>query len=258
MSAAPTGREAGSPEKTAATGRRFFGQTAVITGASSGIGSAIARELAAGGAKLCLLGRRREALEEVARTAPGRALAFAVDLSVPEHIEAFAADLARRNEPADILVHSAGVIALAPMEHASLSELERQLRVNLSAPYLLTRLLLPMLKLRRGQIVFINSSAGLRAGPCSGQYAATKHALKAVAESLREEINPSGVRVLDVFVGRTATPMQAAVHAHERRAYLPDRLIQPQDVAAVVAHALDLPRTVEVTAIHMRPMTRVD
>jgi NADP-dependent 3-hydroxy acid dehydrogenase YdfG len=246
------------PAPNAAAGESFAGQRAVISGASSGIGRAIARELAARGATVCLLGRRRETLEEVARTEPGRMLAFPLDLSVPEQIESFAADLARRNGRVDILVHSAGVIALGAMENASLAELDRQLRVNISAPYLLTQSLLPLLKAQRGQIVFINSNAGLNAVPCSGQYSASKHALRAISDSLRQEINPSGVRVLDVFVGRTATPMQATVHAAEGRPYLPERLIQPQDVAAMVAQALSLPRTVEVTAIHMRPMARSD
>jgi NADP-dependent 3-hydroxy acid dehydrogenase YdfG len=115
-----------------------------------------------------------------------------------------------------------------------------------------------MLKSQRGQIVFINSNAGLSAVSCSGQYSATKHALKAVADSLRQEVNPAGVRVLDVFIGRTATPMQARLHALEGKSYSPDRLIQPEDVGSMVAHALCLPRSVEVTAIHMRPMGPID
>jgi NADP-dependent 3-hydroxy acid dehydrogenase YdfG len=226
---------------------------AVITGASSGIGAAIARALGARGVTVCLLGRRRQALEEVAQSVCGRTLVFSLDLSVPKQIETFASDLARHEQP-NILVHGAGVIALGATESASLADLDLQLKVNLIAPYLLTQSLLSMLKSRRGQIVFINSSAGLNAPAGSGQYAATKHALKALADSLRQEINPDGVRVLDVFVGRTATPMQATVHALEGRNYLPDTLIQPEDVASVVTHTLSLPRTVEVTAVHMRPM----
>ncbi len=232
----------------------FSGQTAVITGASSGIGRAIAHELAAFGAVVCLLGRRREILEQLALSGNGRMLAFPLDLSVPEQIEGFAADLRRVNCRPDILIHSAGVIAVGATENASIAEFERQLRVNLSAPYLLTQSLLPMLKSRRGQIVFINSNAGLGGVRGSGQYSATKHALKAIADSLRQEINPDGVRVLDVFVGRTATPMQAALHAAEGKPYAPDRLIQPEDVASMIRHTLSLPRSVEVTAIHMRPM----
>jgi NADP-dependent 3-hydroxy acid dehydrogenase YdfG len=136
--------------------------------------------------------------------------------------------------------------------------LDRQYRINVRAPYMLTQALLPMLKSRRGQIVFINSSAGLNARANVSQYAATKHALKAVADSLREEINAEGLRVLSVYPGRTATPMQADVHTMEGRAYRPDRLMQPEDVAAVVINALSLPSSAEVTDIHVRPLIKPD
>jgi len=125
-------------------------------------------------------------------------------------------------------------------------------------PYLLTQCLLPLLRRRPGQVVFINSSAGLTARANVGQYAATKHALKAVADSLRDEVNRDGVRVLSVFPGRTATPTQEALHRLEGRPYRPERLLQPADVAAVVVHALGLPRTAEVTEIKIRPLVKWD
>jgi NADP-dependent 3-hydroxy acid dehydrogenase YdfG len=115
-----------------------------------------------------------------------------------------------------------------------------------------------MLKSSRGQIVFINSSVGLVARANVGQYAATKHALKAVADSLREEVNTDGVRILSVFPGRTATPMQTAVHEMEGRPYQPEHFIQPEDIADVVINALVLPRTAEVTDINIRPLIKCD
>jgi NADP-dependent 3-hydroxy acid dehydrogenase YdfG len=105
-------------------------------------------------------------------------------------------------------------------------------------------------------VVFVNSSAALSARANVGQYAATKHALKAVADSLREEVNAAGVRVLSLFVGRTATRMQAELHAVEGKAYDPESLIQPEDVAALAVHALALPSTVEVTDIVLRPLRK--
>jgi len=143
----------------------------------------------------------------------------------------------------DLLLHCAGTITLGRMESAPLEAFDRQYRINVRAPFALTQALLPMLKTRRGQVVFINSSAGINAMPNVGQYAATKHALKAVADSLRAEVNAEGVRVLSVYPGRTATPMQASVHEREGKAYIPERLMQPEDVAGVVINALCLPRT---------------
>jgi NADP-dependent 3-hydroxy acid dehydrogenase YdfG len=237
-----------------APARPLAGRMAVLTGASSGIGRAIAEELAAAGASLCLLGRRPQMLREVAPClAEGaRRMIYQVDLAAREQIEAFASSFVRDGGQADILVHSAGVISIGTLENASIDDFDWQLSVNLRAPYLLTKMLLPLVKNRRGQIVFVNSNAGLWAVPGSGQYSASKHALTGLAESLRAEVNGQ-VRVMSVYAGSTATPMQAALHVAKQRVYAPELLIQPEDVASLVIHALSLPGSVEVTALHMRP-----
>ena len=157
----------------------------------------------------------------------------------------------------DILIHSAGFISLNSLENASLEDFDRHYRINVRGPYALTQAMLPILRARRGQIVFINSSIGvMNAKAKLSQYAATKHALKAIADSLREEVNAEGIRVLSVYPGRTATPMQAAVYEIEGRDYNPKRLMQPEDVANIVVSTLSLPRTVEVTYIMIRPFIK--
>lgn len=237
----------------------FTDQVAVVTGASSGIGKAIALGLAAQGASLCLVGRKIETLEAIAETVrktARRVLHYRVDLTVDEDILELATHLQRDFSSIDILVHSAGVISLGSIEAAPVEELDWQYRTNVRAPYSLTKTLLPMIRLRRGQIVFVNSSVGLNARANVGQYAATKHALKALADSLRDEVNADGVRVLSVFLGRTATPMQASVHEMEGKEYHPERLLLPEDVAAVVINALSLPRSAEVTDINIRPLIK--
>jgi NAD(P)-dependent dehydrogenase (short-subunit alcohol dehydrogenase family) len=143
------------------------------------------------------------------------------------------------------------------MERARIEDLDDQYATNVRAPYMVTQQLLPLLANGRGQIVFINSSAGLSAKRSEvGQYAATKHALKAIADSLREEVNPRGIRVLSVYLGRTATPMQEALCQQEGKVYHPQMLMQPEDVASVVVQALMLPSTAEVTDISIRPMLK--
>src|SRR5215813_11275147 len=96
----------------------------------------------------------------------------------------------------------------------------------------------------------------LRATAGIGQYAATKHAMKAVADSLRDEVNANGVRVMSLFLGRTASERQRGIFAAEGRPYPPERLIQPADVAGLVLFLLRLPRTSEVTDIVLRPMQK--
>ncbi len=235
------------------------GQIAVVTGASSGIGKAIALGLAAQGATLCLVGRSLENLEAVAAWARGkgsRAVSYRADLTRDKDIQELTTNIQRDFSHIDMLVHSAGAIAVGPLEHASVGDFDRQYRINVRAPCVLTQALLPLLRSSRGQIVFLNSSVGLKARANVGQYAATKHALKALADSLREEVNADGVRVLSVFLGRTATPMQAAVHEMEGQAYHPERFIQPNDVVAVVINALSVPRSAEVTDISIRPLSK--
>jgi short-subunit dehydrogenase len=197
------------------------------------------------GASLCLVGRRLERLEAVAKGLQemARVIVYQADLTLDDKIRELSAYLHEEFGHVDLLIHSAGAISLGRLEAAPIEDLDSQYRTNVRAPYLLTQALLPMIRSRQGQIVFINSSAGLNARAELAQYAATKHALKAIADSLREEINDDGVRVLSVFLGRTATPMQASVHEMEGREYHPERLMQPEDVATVVINALSLLRS---------------
>jgi NADP-dependent 3-hydroxy acid dehydrogenase YdfG len=237
----------------------FNNQTALVTGAGSGIGQAIALALGGEGARLCLVGRRRERLEATAQGLPGCApqpLPYPADVTCEEEMQQLAEAVRRDVGELHLLVHSAGAIELGSHDSASVSDFDRQYQVNLRAPYRLTQLLLPTLLAAQGQVVFINSTAGVSARAGVGQYCATKHALKAIADCLREEVNPLGVRVLSVFPGRTVSPMQEAVYRMEGAAYDPDRCMQPSDVASVVVNALGLPRTAEVTEIYLRPMRK--
>jgi len=236
----------------------FRGRVAVVTGASGGIGEAIAVALAREGARLLLAGRSAEKLGLVAERArdlsPG-VETFAADLADDEHVHDLAARAVGAFGGVDLLIHSLGLFVGGPIETSPVEDLDRQYRINTRAPYLLTQALLPSLLARQGQVVFVNSGAGIN--PARGQwgaYAASKHALRAIADSLRDEVNKRGVRVISVYPGRTATPMQEEVHQFEGRPYDPERLLQPRDVAATVVNALSLPRTAEVTDLHIRPM----
>jgi len=234
---------------------------AVVTGAGSGIGKAIALALGAQGATLALVGRQVASLDSVAvvaREAGINARVYSADLAREEEIHILGGSLKGDFGGIDILVHSAAIHLMGAVAEASAQDFDLLYRTNLLGPYLLTQDLLPLILQRQGQIVFINSSAGLTARANIGQYASTKHALKAIADCLREEINRHGVRVLSVFPGRTATPTQERLHALEGRTYRPDRLLQPEDVATVVVSALCLPRTAEVTEIRIRPMMKFD
>ena len=228
-------------------------QHVLITGASSGIGRALTLALAHTEASLHLVGRNSATLAELARQARSwgaQAQTYRLELTDDDAVTRFAETFAA---PLDVLVHSAGTVSLGALKNASVADFDAQYRLNVRAPYLLTQLFLERLERTHGQIVFINSGAGLGARAEWGQYAATKHALKAVADSLRAELAGTGVRVMSVYPGRTASPMQARVHEYEGKAYEPKTFVQPEDVAATIVGALALPRTAEVTDVSVRP-----
>lgn len=236
------------------------GAVALVTGGGTGIGRAIALALAEHHASLWLVGRRLAPLQAVAAlvvAAGGRARCWQADITNDADVDLIARALAGEAGRLDVLVHSAGDIRIGPVLSAPIEDFDAQYRVNLRAPYLLTQRLLPRLIDAQGQVVFINSQAGLSASPNVSQYAATKFGLRALADSLRAEVNAKGVRVLSVYPGRTATPMQALLHELEGRdGYDAARFAQPEDVAALVVSALAMPRASEVTDLSMRPMRK--
>jgi NADP-dependent 3-hydroxy acid dehydrogenase YdfG len=233
-------------------------QIAVVAGASSGIGKSIALELAKQGVVLCLLGRDLSSLEKVAQIAKQstrRVHCYGVDLTIDQEIADFSKSISAEFNAVDILVHSAGIIFLAPLEFASVEDFDLQYKTNVRGPYRLTQTLLPLLKLRQGQVIFINSRAALlNARPGLSQYTATKLALKAVADSFRQEVKVDGIRVLSVYPGRTASPMQQTVFKSEGKNYQPERLMQPADIASTIVNSICLPRTAEVTDITIAPL----
>lgn len=236
------------------------GGVALVTGASSGVGREIAVALARHGKEMHLVGRDSVRLAQTATAARefSKVIEWQIDLTAEGNIELLLRQLQKANSRLDILVHSAGWFSQNLLEQAKIEDLDQQYTLNVRVPYLLTQRLLPLLAAAQGQVVFINSSAALSAKRSEiGQYAASKHALKAIADSLREEVNPKGIRVLTVYLGRTATPMQEAIHKQEGKAYSPESLLQPGDVATMVVQALMLPLTAEVTDISIRPMRKI-
>jgi short-subunit dehydrogenase len=234
-------------------------KTALVTGASGGIGAAVAVALAGEVGRLVLSGRDAGRLEEVAGRVRERGAAevevFAADLADEAALRALSWRAGEHLGGLDVLVHSIGLFRGGTPSAASVADLDDHLRVNLRVPYLLTQLLLPWLLPRQGQIVFVNSSAGFHPARAHfAAYAASKHALRAYADALREEVNKQGVRVLTVYPGRTASAMQQEVHRYEGKDYDPARFLQPDDVASAVLSALNLARTAELTDLHIRPM----
>jgi len=220
--------------------------TALVTGASGGIGQAIARALAARGAQVVLTGRRADVLEPLAQELGGRALA--IDLAergAPEQLAAEAGDV-------EILVANAALPGAGALDDFSIGEIDRALDVNLRAPIVLAKLLgAAMARRGRGHLVFISSLSGKAASPRGSLYSATKFGLRGFALGLREDLRPAGVGVSTIFPGfiRDAGMW---VNAGGR---LPRGVgtRSPEDVAAGVVRAIERDRAeVDVAPVALR------
>ena len=222
--------------------------THLLTGAGSGIGRAVAGGLLERGDEVLAVARSGSRAEEMTAALPGLRTLVA-DLADAAAVQALAGSLP---DSLDSVVHAAGAVELGAVADLSAAAWADQLAVNLVAPALLTRVALPALRAARGTVVLVNSGAGLRANPQWAAYAASKHGLRALADSLRAE--ESDIRVTSVFPGRTATAMQEKVHAHEGKEYDAEDWIQPGTVAELVLQVLDLPRDAEVPELVVKPV----
>ena len=224
----------------------------LITGAGSGIGAAVAQALHQRGDELWLLVRSEERAHQLSPAFPHAHLLVA-DLTDPARLEDVVHDHVFPME-LDTLLHIAGVVDLNLVADLPVEQIRQQVDVNLVAPMVLTRLMLPALRARRGLVLIANSSAGMSAGANWSAYAASKFGVRAFADSLRAEEAEHGLRVTTVYPSRTATPMQAKVHEQEGGDYDPSRWIQPDTVARSILHVIDLPGDATIPEITIRPV----
>jgi short-subunit dehydrogenase len=223
--------------------------THLVSGAGSGIGAVLADRLVERGDELVLVARSTERAHDLREAVPG-ATVLVADLADAAAVAGLADRLPDR---IDSVVHAAGVVDLGHVAELPTAAWQEQLAVNVVAPAVLTRVALPALRAARGTVVFVNSGAGLSASPSWSAYAASKHALRALADALRGEEQEYGVRVTSVYPGRTATPMQQKVHDQEGRDYAASDWIDPVTVAAAILHVLDLPADATVSDLTIRP-----
>ena len=228
------------------------GRNAIVTGASGGIGRAVTLQLMAAGARVTAVGRDKERLKALSSGVGGSVTIQELDLTDDISRLAFVEDMSA-GPRVDLLVLSAGIHSRGEHTDAPISTLDSLYATNVRAPYALIQELLPMLRAGGGDIVVVNSTQGVRAAGGVGQYAATQHAVRAITDSLRQEINSDGVKVCIIHLGRAATPLQETIFQEEGRPYAPELLVQPEDVATVVMTVLGLPDGAEITEVHLRP-----
>lgn len=230
------------------------GRTALVTGASRGIGAAVARALAQHGARVALVSRSRGNLDALAAELPHSAVVFAADLVQPAATRALVDGVtdAFGGVP-DILVLCAGSFPLGPLTAMTDPEVETAFSLNAIAPLRLVREFLPAMQGRgSGHVVFVGSIADRQVFPSNAVYAATKHALRATAETLRAESRGSGLRSTLVSPAATDTPIWDP-HDPDASAHLPNRseMLRPEDVADAVLWAVTRPPHVDIDELRL-------
>ncbi|MGW9022162.1 SDR family oxidoreductase [Leucobacter chromiiresistens] len=221
---------------------------ALVTGASSGMGREIVRDLARTH-RVIAVGRNPERLGAIA--AETGATGWRLDVTDHDELAGRVAELDRL----DVLVHAAAIGDHRSVEAADAADWQRHLAVNVTAPALLTRAALPLLRAAAATVVFIGSGAGTRPVAGSAVYTATKHALRGVADVLRIDEEPHRVRVVTIAPGQTDTDMLRAGIPADR--YTPERYIRPQSVAGTVRFVVDAPADVQLTDIAVRPRQEI-
>lgn len=226
------------------------GKTALVTGASRGIGLAVARALVAEGAWVGMVARTAEPLARAAEESGGHAIA--ADVSTPEGVHTLATYLGELlGDAPDLIVGAAGAFSLARLDRAAPEDFDRQIGANLRGPFLLVRAFLPaMLRRGAGHLIHIGSVAGRVAFPENGAYSASKFGLRGLHEVLLQEIRGTGVRATLVEPAATDTPLWDPIDP-DARADLPPRasMLRPEDVARAVLFAAQQPPAVQISSI---------
>jgi NAD(P)-dependent dehydrogenase (short-subunit alcohol dehydrogenase family) len=219
----------------------------VVTGAARGIGREVARRLRPEGRPVAGL------LRAGGTPVPDDALdaRVALELSEPDGVAAALEPFAAELGPVEALVHSAGVVRGRDLEHTTAADYTLQFAVNVTAVAEITRVLLPNLRQAAGTVVLVNSGSGLTARSPLAGYGASKFALRAYADSLRQE--EPGIRVSSVYPGRVATDMQVEVRALEGAEYRAEDYLEVGTVADAVLTVLRLPPDGTITDLTLRP-----
>jgi NADP-dependent 3-hydroxy acid dehydrogenase YdfG len=225
------------------------GKAILITGASRGIGLAIARALDAEGAKLILVARHRGPLARAAAELPGTVMLMPVDVTRPGEVKRLMAAVQKQIRRLDVLINNAGVFTFKPFAQTTLKDWRSNIETNLTSVFLTTKAALPLLKRSHGEVVNILSISSRVAFPKCSAYSAAKFGAWGLTAVLRRELRAEGIRVMAVMPGMTETRMKKELDFPVRS----EDLLQPEDVAAAVVSALLQPRRATVEEIVLMP-----
>lgn len=239
---------------------RIQGKVVVVTGASSGLGEATARHLAAQGAAVVLGARRSERIQALARELTDRgakALALQTDVTKRDEVQRLVAAAVEVHGRVDVLLNNAGLMPSSPLERLAVDDWDRMIDVNIKGVlYGIAAVLPQMTRQKSGHIINVSSVAGLKVPAGGTVYSATKHAVRAISEGLRQEVTGRNIRTTVICPGAVATELvdgmtDAEVQAGMRAFY--QIAISPDAFARAVAYAIEQPADVDVNEVVFRP-----
>lgn len=237
------------------------GKVVVITGASSGLGEASARLLSAGGATVVLAARRADRIRSLAEELSGRggkALAVATDVTRFDEVKKLADAAVQAYGRIDVMINNAGLMPQSLLERLKIDEWDRMIDVNIKGVLYGIAAALPYMQQQKaGHFINVSSVAGHRVGPGTAVYSATKHAVRALSEGLRQEVKPYNIRTTVISPGAVATELPDSVtdpNAAERiRKFYAEVAIPADSFARAVAFAISQPEDVDINEILFRP-----
>ncbi len=234
----------------------------VITGASSGLGEAAARQLAALGAKLVLGARRVDRLEQLAREiGAGNASIVETDVTCRDDVKRLVDHAVQLHGRVDVLINNAGLMPSSMLEKLHVEEWDRMIDVNIKGVlYGIAAALPHMIRQKSGHIINVSSVAGHKVGPGGTVYAATKHAVRAISEGLRQEVKAWNIRTTIISPGAVATELTQTITDPDVAAGMSSvykQAIPPDSFASVVIFAMSQPEYVDVNEILFRPTSQM-
>jgi NADP-dependent 3-hydroxy acid dehydrogenase YdfG len=237
------------------------GKVVVITGASSGLGEATARFLSAEGATIVLGARRQDrlkALAEMLASAGGKALSVTTDVTDRAQVKRLVDAAVRTFGRVDVMINNAGLMPQALLELLKVDEWDQMINVNIKGVLYGIAAALPHMKEKKtGHFINVSSVAGHRVGPGFAVYAATKHAVLALSEGLRQEVKPYNIRTTVISPGAVATELPNSVTdpaaADRIKKFYADVAVPADSFARAVAYAMSQPDDVDINEILFRP-----
>lgn len=235
-------------------GGGLFGKVAIVTGASSGIGKAVSRDLARAGVKLVISARRSEILEELREEIGDDVVVVPGEITDPKMPDMLVSKALEVYSSCDIVIHAAGILCSGSIVDVNIEDMCRMVRINVESSVRLTYTVMRHFKKAgAGHFIHLSSILGTKVRPYSGVYAGTKYAIEALTESLRMELAGTDIKISVIEPGVTLTELHDKIPVHPIKALNITKPLQPEDIAVAIRFMLEQPCHIRIPVMMILP-----